>query len=133
MNNSLLTNENSLRTLRRLIIPIPLMTEIRITYLPIYLVTITTKHPMNENLKTQDITNPPLITSEKASPKVTRATVPLDTSFYKEIESLLLELSNQLGMKVTMPVFLRKTIVENWKVQMERYRKLNPSVKRARS
>ncbi len=88
---------------------------------------------MNENLKPQDITNQPHIFTEKMPPKFTRATVPLDSSLYEEIESVLSELSNQLGMKVNMPGFLRKTIVENWKVQMERYRKLNPSAKRARS
>ncbi len=88
---------------------------------------------MNDNQNPQHITNPPPILAVKPHPKFTRATVPLDTSLYEEIESLLAELSDQLGMRVNMPCFLRKTIVENWKLQLERYRKLNPSAKQARS
>lgn len=88
---------------------------------------------MNENLKTQDTTNPSPMMIEKPSPKFTRAVVPLDTQLYKEIKSLLSELSEHIGSKVNMPVFLRKTIVENWKIQIERYRKLNPSSKQTRS
>ena len=87
---------------------------------------------MNENLNTEDIMNHPTIT-EKKSPKFTRVTVPLDTLIYNEIKSLLPELSDHIGSKVNMPVFLRKTILENWKVQFERYMKLNPTGKQPRS
>jgi hypothetical protein len=84
---------------------------------------------MNENPTIQSNTNTTYFPVKKIIPSLTRATVPLDTPLYEEIEVLLSELSNQLGMRVNMPAFLRKTIVENWKVQMERYRKLNPSAK----
>ena len=86
---------------------------------------------MSENFHSQTTVTPPPILAERKPSKFIKATVPLETPLYEEIESLLPELSNLIGSKVTMPVFLRKTIVENWKVQMERYRKLNPSAKRS--
>ncbi len=86
---------------------------------------------MNENLESPDDIQPPVHKAEKRISKITRATIPLDTVLYNEIEALLPELSNEIGAKIIMSMFLRKTIVENWKVQLERYRKLNPTAKRS--
>jgi hypothetical protein len=87
---------------------------------------------MNQNLNSENITNQQSTTTSETTSKVTRAMVPMDTALYNEIKSLLPELSNHIGSKVNMPVFLRKTIVENWKVQMDRYRRLNPCAKNSR-
>jgi hypothetical protein len=87
---------------------------------------------MNQTLDQQNIIHDPLKATQQEQPKLTRAMIPLDTVLYNEIKTLLAGLSQELGMKVNMPMFLRKTIVENWKVQMERYRRLNPSAKKTR-
>jgi hypothetical protein len=88
---------------------------------------------MNASEEPQNVISEHAADTQETTSKVTRAMVPLDTVLYNEIKSLLPEVSNQIGLKVNMPMFLRKTIVENWKVQMERYRRLNPCSKKTHS
>lgn len=87
---------------------------------------------MNDNLNTPTPSNLPPILAKKPG-KFTKVSVPVEKTLYEEIKALLPELSDQIGSKITMPAFCRKTILENWRVQIERYRKLSPSAKPSRS
>ena len=55
--------------------------------------------------------------------------IPLEDEVYCRITSKLKELSLQVGYEVPMSKFLRRTIVENWEHQIERYYKRPPAMK----
>ena len=63
------------------------------------------------------------------SPSKIKVSFILERPLYNEINATLSELSAELGFEVTMPKFLKKTVVAGWKTQAERFRKLNTTLK----
>ena len=74
--------------------------------------------------------NPPSVTTPKLAGSTIKVSFPLDRELHDQIASALAEVSTQLGLELTMPKFLRKTVVEGWKTQLERYRKLGTTLRR---
>lgn len=88
---------------------------------------------MNDLEQPSDTTPKPSATNNNRPPlKEKKVNVPLESNLHRQINTALAELSMQLGFEVTMPKFLRKTVADNWTVQLERFRKLDPSLKRTR-
>lgn len=54
----------------------------------------------------------------------------MDRVLYDEINAALTQITDELGLELTLPKFLKKTVTEGWKLQAERYRKLNAALKR---
>ena len=59
-----------------------------------------------------------------------KVSFPMKRELHDEIQNTLAEISTELGFEVTMPKFLNKTVTESWKLQAERFRKLNTTLKR---
>jgi len=74
--------------------------------------------------------NSPLET--QSSQRLTRVGVPLEYDIYQMIKKEAAQLSLLLGFEITVPKFLRTTILENWTLQAERYRKLDSAKRKAR-
>jgi hypothetical protein len=80
-----------------------------------------------------DLTPPPSTAPTKLQGRVKdrlrKPAIPLEDEVYCRIASRLKELSLQVGYEVPMSKFLRRTIVENWEHQIERYYKRPPAMK----
>jgi hypothetical protein len=61
--------------------------------------------------------------------RLRKPAIPLEDEVYCRIASKLKELSLQVGYEVSMSKFLRRTIVESWEQQIERYYKRPPVMK----
>lgn len=59
-----------------------------------------------------------------------KVSFPMERGQYDEITATLAQITDELGLELTLPKFLKKTVTEGWKLQAERYRKLNTSLKR---
>ncbi len=57
----------------------------------------------------------------------------MSRELHDEIQCTLDEISAQLDMDLTMPKFVKRTIQDGWKVQAERYRKLDSKLRRNKS
>lgn len=86
----------------------------------------TTQTKINMNDTATSSPNPLTTSPGKAETQWRKASIPLENEVFCQISSKLRELSMQLGYEVPMSKFLRRTVVENWKVQLERYHKRPP-------
>lgn len=74
--------------------------------------------------------NPPSVVPSKPTRSSVKVSFPMDRELHDQIVSALTEVSTQLGFGITLPKFLRKTVAEGWKVQIERYRKLDATLRK---
>ena len=84
------------------------------------------------NTGNSTMNQPPPIpaTNPVRKPATLKVSFPMERAMHDEITASLEQISSELGLKLSMPAFLKKTVTEGWKLQAERYRKLNASLKR---
>jgi hypothetical protein len=88
---------------------------------------------MNNQDNTPNLNQPEPKKDPQSSPEWIKVKLPVRAELYHEINEEVSKLSTQLGFKVTLTNFLHKTISDNWKYQIEYYRKIEPNLKRIKS
>ena len=66
------------------------------------------------------------------SQKMAQVKFLLEPEIYQEIDAALTALSLQSDVKITMAKFLRRIVLDNWKPQLERFRRLHVEPKRSK-
>jgi hypothetical protein len=85
---------------------------------------------MNEQIESQNSLNVTSKLKSSASQKLTQVKFLLEPEIYQEMNGALTSLSTESDVKITMAKFLRRIVLENWKPQLERFRKLHVTPKR---